>query len=89
MDVTLKPEIEKLIEDDVKSGRSANRSDFLNKAVYHFVLARDLGQAFGREAIEEKIARGLTQAERGETIDGEEAFRELRAYAAKRRQQRA
>jgi predicted transcriptional regulator len=39
--------------------------------------------------IEETITRGLAQAERGETIDGEEAFRQLRAYAAERRQQRA
>ena len=89
MDVTLKPEIEKLIEDDIKSGRSADPSDFLNKAVHHFVLARDLGQDFSREEIEEKIARGLAQAERGETIDGEEAFRQLRACAAERRRQRA
>jgi predicted transcriptional regulator len=53
--------------------------------VYHFVLARDPGQDFSREEIEEKIARGLAQAERGETIDGEEAFRQLRAYPAERR----
>lgn len=89
MDITLKPEIEKLIEDEVKSGRSANPGDFLESAVSCFILARDLGQAFSREEIEEKIARGLAQAERGETIDGEEAFRQLRAYATGRRHQRA
>lgn len=33
MNVTLKPELEKLIEDEVKSGRSTGPNEFLNKAV--------------------------------------------------------
>ena len=37
MNVTLKPELEKLIEDEVKSGRSTDPDEFLNKAVYHYV----------------------------------------------------
>jgi antitoxin ParD1/3/4 len=89
MNVTLKPELEKLIEEEVKSGRSTDPNEFLDKAVYHFVLARDLGEEYSRDEIEEKIARGLAQAERGETIDGEEAFRQLRAYSAERRRHRA
>jgi hypothetical protein len=43
MDVRLKPELEELIEDEVKSGRSTDPNKFLSKAVYHYVLARDLG----------------------------------------------
>jgi hypothetical protein len=35
-----------------------------------------------REEIDEKIARGVAQIDRGETIDGEEAFRRLRAQSA-------
>ena len=37
MDVTLRPELQKLIEDEIKSGRSADPNDFLNRAVYHYV----------------------------------------------------
>jgi len=88
MSVTLKPELEKLIEDEVKAGRSTDPNEFLDKAIYHFVLARDLGEEYSREEIERKIARGLAQAERGEAIEGEEAFRQLRAYGAERRRQR-
>lgn len=44
---------------------------------------------YTREEVEEKIARGLAQAERGEAIDGDEAFRRLRAQSAERRGQRA
>ena len=46
MDVTLKPELARLVEDEVKSGRSTDRNDFLNRAVYHYVLARDLGEEY-------------------------------------------
>jgi hypothetical protein len=53
-----------------------------------YVSSRDLGEEYSPEEIEEKIARGLSQAERGETVDGEAAFRELRAFAAERRRQR-
>ena len=88
MNVTLKPELEKLIEEEVKSGRSTDPNEFLDKAVYHFVLARDLGEEYSRAEIDEKIARGLAQAERGEIIDGDEAFRQLRAHSAERRRQR-
>ena len=89
MNVKLRPELEKLIDDEVKSGRSANGDEFLDKAVYHYVVARDLGEDFTREEVEQKIARGLAQAERGEAVDGEEALRRLRAYSAVRRRQRA
>ena len=33
------------------------------------------------------IAEGLTDIERGDVIEGNEAFRQLRAYSAERRQQ--
>ena len=88
MKVTLKPELEKLIEDDVKSGRSTDPDEFLNKAVYHYVVARDLGEEYSREEIEEKIARGLAQAERGETVDGDEFFEHLRLRGEELRRKR-
>ncbi len=89
MNVRLRPELEKLIDDEVKSGRSANGDEFLDKAVYHYVVARELGEDYTREGVEEKITRGLAQAERGEAIAGDEAFRRLRAYSAERRRPRA
>ncbi len=47
-------------------------------------IARNLAEDDTRDEVEEKIARGLAQAERGEVIDGEEAFRQLRDYSARR-----
>ena len=38
----------------------------------------EYGQEYTREEVEEKIARGLAQLERGEGVDGEEFFEQLR-----------
>ena len=89
MDVTLKPELERLVEDEVKSGRSPDPNDFLNRAVYHYVLARDLGEEYAPEEIDGMIAEGMDDIDRGDTIEGEEAFRQLRAYSCERRRQSA
>ncbi len=85
MNLKLRPEVERFIEKEIQSGRSTNREEFLDKAVFHYVVARDLGEDYTREEIEEKIARGLAQADRGEAISGDEAFRRLRAHSAERR----
>lgn len=89
MNVTLKPELERLVEDEVKSGRSTDSSEFLNRAVYHYLLARDLGEAYAPEEIDRMIAEGIDDLERGETVEGDEAFRQLRTFSVERRRQRA
>ena len=89
MDVILRPELEKLIEDEVKSGRSSDLNEFLNRAVYHFVVARDLGEEYTSEEIDRMIAEGLDDIERNDTVEGEEAFNQLRAHSSERRRQRA
>ena len=89
MDVTLKPELERLVEEQVKSGRSADTNEFLNKAVYHYVVARDLGEEYAPAEIDRMIADGLEDIDRGDTVASEEALRLLRAYTAERRRKRA
>jgi hypothetical protein len=88
MNVTLKPEIEKLIRNEVKSGRSAGPDEFLDKAIYHYIVARDLGEEYCRQEIEEKIARGLAQAARNETVEADEFFEQLRLRGEDLRRQR-
>jgi len=87
MNVKLKPELETLITAEVKAGRSSDPGEFLNKAVYHYVVARDLGQEYTPEEIDRMICEGLDDIDRGDTVDGEEAFRQLRALSAERRRQ--
>lgn len=89
MNVTLRPELEKVIENEVKAGRSTDPNEFLNKAVYHYVVARELGGEYTSEDIDRMTGEGLDEIENGDTVDGEEAFRLLRARSAEQRGQRA
>jgi antitoxin ParD1/3/4 len=89
VDVRLKPELERLIQDEVKSGRSRDPNEFLNKAVYHYVLARDLGEDYNSEEIDQMIDAGLDDIERGDTIEGDEALRRVKAYGSECRRLRA
>ncbi len=89
MNVTLNSELERFIEDEVKSGRSNDTGEFLSKAIYHYLVARDLGQEFTAQEIDGLILEGLNDIERGEVVDGEEAFRQLDARSAERRSSNA
>ena len=61
------------------SGRASNPNEFLNRAVYHFVVAQDLGDEYASEEIDRMIAEGLDDIERNDTVEGKEAFNQLRA----------
>jgi predicted transcriptional regulator len=86
MKVVLTADLEKLVESELRRGRFDKAEDFLMAAVEHYVIARDLGEIYSRQQIGEKIERGLAQIERGETVDGDEAFALLRSRGANRRQ---
>jgi hypothetical protein len=45
---------------------------------------RDGGQEYSPEEIDRLICEGLDDIDRGDVIDGEEAFRQLRALSAER-----
>ncbi len=89
MKVIVTPDLEKLIQSELQTGRFDNAEEFLKAAVEHYLIARDLGSTYTREEIEEKIVRGLSQIEAGETVDGDEAFAQLRARSAERQQKRS
>ena len=85
MDAPLTPELERLIDAEVKSGEFPNAGEFLTAALQHYIIARDFGETYTTQEIDEKIARGLAQIEHGETVDGDEAFLQLRSDSAERR----
>lgn len=89
MNVTVKPEFEKRIKDEVSAGRVSDAEEFVNKALYHYIVAKELGQDYAPEELDRLIAEGLEDIQRGDTIDGEAAFRSLREFASQRRQQSA
>ena len=89
MQFTLDPELEKRIEAEVNSGRSAGPKRISQQSDLPYLIARDLGEEYTREEIDSMIDEGLNDLDRGDTIDGEEAFRQLRERSAERRRRGA
>ena len=46
------------------------------------MVARDIEKEYSPEEIDRMISEGLDDIDRGDSIDGEEAFRQLRAKSA-------
>ncbi|MGA2607439.1 MAG: hypothetical protein ABSH01_08275 [Terriglobia bacterium] len=88
MNVRLDSETEKLVEEEVRSGKFQDATALVGAAVKHFLIARELGEEYTRQEIEEKIARGLSQLDRGEGLDGDEVFENLRVRGEELQRQR-
>ena len=71
-----KPELAKLIEDEVSSGRFASAGDLVELAVIRFFEA-DCHEEFDDETIA-AILRADAQCDRGEGIDFKDALLKLR-----------
>jgi Arc/MetJ-type ribon-helix-helix transcriptional regulator len=78
MDVKLDAETEKLVKQEIETGRFPDAAALVGTALQHYLIAREFGEEYTREEIDRKIARGLAQLEEGESVDGEAFFEQLR-----------
>jgi antitoxin ParD1/3/4 len=86
MTIHLNPELEALIQKDVERGPYQSADEFVAHAV-QLLHEQEQWLADNRADIAEKIEHGFAQAERGELVDGEEAFQQLRQRHEQRRKQ--
>jgi predicted transcriptional regulator len=78
MDVKLDAETEKVVQKEIETGRFPDPATLVGVALQHYLIAREFGEEYTREEIDEKIRRGLAQLEAGEGVDGEEFFEQLK-----------
>ena len=76
MEITLKPEIEELIESKVAAGEYASAGQLVTEGV-RLLRARDELQAIRLQALKHEIQIGLAQLDNGEALDAEDVFAEL------------
>jgi antitoxin ParD1/3/4 len=76
MTIHLKPELEALIKEDVERGPYQSADEYVAQAV-QMLHAQEQWLADNRADIAAKIEVGFAQAERGELVDGEEAWARL------------
>jgi antitoxin ParD1/3/4 len=77
MNVSLTPELEQLVHEKVKTGRYLSASEVVREAL-RLLEERDKVRETRLAALRSEIAIGIKQGDKGEVIDGEEVFRELR-----------
>ena len=86
MEVPVPKEYEEFVCGLVRSGRYLTPDEVVHDALY-LLQNQEHIREIRSEELREKIRVGWEQAERGELIDGEEVFRELRERSAKLRAQ--
>ena len=84
MNVSLTPELEKPVQKKVQSGMYYSASEVIREALR---LLQDHDELRERrlQAVREQIDRGIQQLDRGEGIDGQEFFEDLKRKGKQRR----
>ena len=86
MNVALKPDLEKFIEDQVKAGRFGSAEEALNAAVAHLQAEREFSVEEADE-LRAEVDVGIAEADRGEFAEfsAEGVIAERRAAMAARK----
>ncbi len=77
MRITVPPEVENLINEKLRSGRYASAEEVVQEAL-HLLDDHDCLRELKLQRLRGQIAVGMEQANRGELVDGEEVFEEIR-----------
>ena len=84
VNISLTPELEEFLQSRVSSGRYQTASEVVREAL-RLLERQEKERDEGFERLKEKVSKGAAQAERGELIDGDEVFTELRELIEERR----
>src|SRR2546423_1236430 len=84
MNVSLTPELEKLVQSKIRSGRYQSASEVMREAL-RLLEQRDQERAEALGAVREKLRVGYEQLKRGEGLDGEKVFEEIFKLSRSRR----
>ena len=87
MNVSLTPELERLIQEKVESGLYNNQSEVVREAL-RLLVEQDRLREMHTKRLQASLAKGLAQADRGDTLDGEAVVAEMRELLRERRQTR-
>jgi antitoxin ParD1/3/4 len=84
VNISLTPELDAFLQSRVSSGRYQTASEVVREALRMLErVERERERAFHQ--LQAKLERGAGQAERGELLDGDEVFNELRQLIEERR----
>ena len=84
LNVSLTPELEQFVQSRVASGLYQTASEVIREGL-RLLEERERAREAALEELRVKIRRGVEQADRGELLDGERVFEEIRQLSARRR----
>jgi len=87
VNVNLTPELERIIQEKVASGLYNNQSEVVREAL-RLLVEHDRLREMHAKRLQASLAKGLAQADRGDTLDGEEVIAEMREFLRERRRTR-
>ena len=88
VNISLTPELDAFLQSRVKSGRYQTASEVVREALRLLERQeRERDEAF--QQLKAKLERGAGEAARGELLDGDEGFDELREMIEERRRAKA
>ena len=86
--LTLTPELESLVRERVASGKNSSAEDVVREGLRLLKEREELGQPdfmfSTAEDLENKLAAGVQQLDRGEGIPVDDVFRDLETHSLKR-----
>jgi antitoxin ParD1/3/4 len=88
MNVSLTTELERFVQEKVRTGRYNSASEVIREALRVFHEREQLREIHIEE-LRKKIAAGIASLDRGDGIDGEQALGELQNLSAERRRLKA
>lgn len=84
VNISITPELEAFLRSRVQSGRYQTTSEVVREAL-RLLERQEQERDAALQRVRTKLQRGAAQAERGELIDGDEIYEELREMIAERR----
>ena len=91
MNISITPELEKFVSDEVKTGLSQSASEVIRAGLRRLKEDKERKPRFmvsSRAELEDKILEGIDELDAGKGIPGEKVFAELKAHSAKHRRNR-
>lgn len=88
VNVSLTPELDAFLQSRVKSGRYQTTSEVVRDAL-RLLERQEQEREAALKQLKAKLNRGASQAKRGELLNGDQVFEELRDMIEERRRSRA
>lgn len=88
MNISITPELQKFVEQEVKAGLYQSASEVIRAGLRRLKEDKERKSRFvvsSKAELEDKLLEGVAELDRGEGLPGEQVFADLKAYSKRRR----